>query len=219
MKNVAIILALIPGLMITACHRGNKKNPIAAASEASKDKDLQRTWQSECSADLKDQVLTNLLTGFKDSVKSYRVQYEFKGNAVTRSTIMYTQAGCAEDAWIFEESGNFKLGDGKQVTNDGGKKIDLDMRDLTLSVRNAGAANAANAIKLCGKANWAADNKPSNKEKVNQASKGVNCYGAAVPRKVSNVYRIENKNRLLLGGEMPTALPSSVTSGPVYSAK
>jgi len=188
-----LLIALIPGLMI-ACERGHKRNPVAAASEAAKDPDLQKkTWQAECSNELKRAIATGVASGFQAAVKSSRQQFKFSGNNMTLVTTYYIQQNCAEEAWQFEESGTFKI-DKDKKSNDGGTNIDFDLRELTLRVISQSGSVAANGINLCDKKDWAANSK---KMEVNKPSKNPTCYAAEVPRKIPNIYRIDGDSLVL----------------------
>lgn len=210
MRKLLFVLALAPTVMV-ACHRGSKKNPVAAASEAVKDLDLQKTWESQCSAERTVALVTGAATGLQAPVKSSRVQIKFAGNAATLTTIYYSQADCVQDAWIFEESGNFKI-DKDKKSNDGGTHIDFDFREVTARVIDQTGAQAASAINMCGKNNWAANSK---KETVTKAAKDLTCYGIDVPRKVPTIYRIDGDS-LVLGtppkatGERPATLSFNI---------
>jgi hypothetical protein len=208
LKKLVIILALVPtALTLNACKRGHSKNPVAAVAEASKDKDLQKTFQSECSIEPTTALMTALMSLGQASVKSSRVLYQFTGNNITRTTAFYNTMDCKEDAYIFRERGVFKI-DEKQKTNDGGKHIDFDFRTLTLVVHTENGVKAANDTKLCGKSDWSANSK---EQDVTKSSKDVSCYGQEVPRKMPNVYRVDAGN-LYLGnpgdktGERPATL-------------
>ena len=209
-------MAIMPALTVVACNRHSRKNPVAAASEALKDKDLQKTFQSKCEIKGLDAVVTGIMSAGQASVKSSRVLWKFSGNQVTRTTVLFAQADCAQESWVFQETGKFKIDD-KARTNDNGRHLDLDMDRLTLIVRDENGAKAANGIKLCNKADWSANSKEQN---VTSSSKDVSCYNAQVPRKQFTAYRIDN-GVLYMGdaADAPSARPASLNWANRYEAK
>lgn len=190
-----IILFVILPLALTAC-KDDKKNPVTNVRVASEERDLQKTWQSECQLKPVDMITTGIMSLGQASVKSVRVQYRFKGATVQRVNIAYAGADCTQDAWIFEESGQFTLDKAKK-TNDGGFNIDMKFEKLKLTIKDENGAKSANAIKLCNRSDW----KAGQDADVTANAKDATCYNAQVPRTNANVYRIDNK--VLYFGENP----------------
>ncbi len=194
-----MIMFLILPLALVACKDKANKNPIANVTEASKEKDLQKTWQTECQLRPIDAVVTGLMSGGQAAVKSMRVQYKFQGANVNRVSALYASADCAQEAYIFNESGEFKI-DKSKKTNDGGVHIDMSFKKVLLTIKDDNGAKSANAGKLCGRSDWA----PGNEVDVTAAAKDLTCYNIQVPRKNLNVYRIDN-NILYLGASPAAA--------------
>lgn len=182
-------LFLIPAacLVLAAC--GDDKDPIADAVQASKDKDLQgQNFQSECQIKPLDALLTGILSGGQASIKSSTTTYRFDGSAITRTTALYTSLDCTGDNAIrMEEQGEFDINPDAK-TQDLGKQIDIEYKQLLVSTVTEDGAQAANALGLCAANDWT-----SNGEQRDQTSHSadLNCYGAALPRKLANIYRVD----------------------------
>lgn len=214
-----LIAILILPLAMTACKDKANKNPVKNVQEAAKERDLQRTWQTECQLKPIDAVLTGLFSGLEASVKSMRVQYKFEGANVNRVTSVYATTDCAQEAYTFNEEGSFTLNK-SQKTNDGGFSIDMKFSKLKLKIADDNGAKAANAISLCGRNDWSA----GKEEGVTTNAKDATCYGIQVPRTNYNIYRIEEKNTLYLGtnptkATQPSDRPATLNRTLKFSAK
>ena len=112
---------------MVACDKKNKRNPAAVVDEVRKDRDLQKTFQSECkpigtlarigqapSAPPQLALTTEPGTLNAEGIKSTRVIYKFLGNRISHTTISYAQDNCAQEVWRFEETGRFKNDENKK---------------------------------------------------------------------------------------------------------
>ncbi len=211
-----LVCFLILATAIAGCQKNRNNDPIRNAEEASKDRELQKTFTSECSIKPLDAIVTGLMTAGKSSVKSGQVSYRFDGVNVVRQTRLYTSADCSGDVAVtFEEAGTIKIDKESRGrnNNDNAREIEMDFDSLTAVVLTKENAEAANTARLCGLSNWEA-----NKERdVTAQSEDVLCYNAKVPRHVSNIYRVDD-GVLYLGTvtkgsvskeERPTSLSST----------
>jgi hypothetical protein len=120
-------------------------------------------------------------------IKGQRVAYLVSGANITRTTRYFVSADCAGDAALtLEEKGTITL-DKNQKTNDGGYNIDIDYNKLEVKISTKEGAEAASRVKFCGHEDWAVDQIRD----VTAKAKEVNCYGAPVPRHISNIYRVD----------------------------
>lgn len=206
-------------LLIAACSKDKNNNPVTNAQEAAKDKDLQlKTFVSDCSIKPLEALLTGIFSGGQSSVKGQRVAYRFEGANVTRTTRLFNTADCSGDAaFTFEELGTIKI-DKNQKTNDGGYNIDLDYNKVKVAMATDAGRVAANAIKMCGAADWAA----KQTRDVTAQAKDVGCYGAALPRHISNIYRVDAKTLFMgtqsKGSNTARERPSSLNMSDKYIA-
>ena len=210
----------VSALLLSACSK-KADDVIQNAREAAKDKDLQeKTFVSECSATPIEALLTGLFTLFKASVKGQTTAYRVEGARITRTTTAYSAANCSGDpAFTFLEKGTVSINkDEKYRSNDGGYLIDFDFDKLSVSIGDDAGVKVADGIKLCGLADWTTK---SDRE-VTQQSKDVNCYGSALPRHVSNRYKLDG-NILYLGtptkGETTDSQRPASLSTTRYTAK
>jgi hypothetical protein len=181
-------------MIFVACGKDDK-NPISNAKEALEDKDLQgKNFESDCSIQPLDALLTGILSGGQASVKSQRVAYRFEGSNITRTTVLFNDTNCGGEAFRYTETGTFNITK-NQRTNDGGYFIDINYKKLSVKMSSDVGVTAANAIKLCGANNWGA----GQEREVTAQAKDLSCYGAQVPRVNNNVYRIDGGNVLYLG--------------------
>jgi hypothetical protein len=205
-------------LVVAACAK--KSDPIANAKQVVSDPALQeKTFVSDCSAKPTDAIVTGILSGFKSAIQGQRLAYRFSGNRVTRTTRLFNSTDCSGDAALtFEEKGTIDINK-KQKTNDGGYNINLDFDDLKIAMATDAGATAANAVKLCGSADWAA----KQTRDVTPQAKDVNCYGAQVPRHLANIYRVD-AGTLYLGTTTTVAnkdsqRPTSLDMGTKYTVQ
>lgn len=212
----AAFAASLSALFLSAC--GQDNNPVNNVREASADPGLQaKDFHGNCSVKPIDAILTGILTGGDAAIKSARTEYRFVGANMSRKTRLFTTADCTGDtAATFTESGSFEIkSDGK--TSDGGTFIDFDLTKLEIVVQSPKGIEVANSINLCGSNTW----KQNEQLEVTTKSGDVNCYGAQVPRRVANVYKLENSN-LYLGTQSKgdvSVRPSSVNRNDIYVAK
>lgn len=180
-----ILVGLICGLL-AAC--GEDNDPINDVKEAAKDVDLQgKNFASECQLKPLETILTGILTGGEAAIKSATVIYRFDGGQVARSTRLFISADCTGDTAISTvETGTIHI-DPDQKTQDLGKSIDIDFNGLTVTTVTEAGAQAANAIQLCSANDWG----PNSERDQTARAKDANCYGAEVPRRVSNIYRVD----------------------------
>lgn len=192
MKKVLLLITM--SFLAVACGK-DEKNPFTNAKEAIEDKDLQgKNFESECSIEPLDALLTGLLSGGQASVKSSRVAYRFEGANVTRTTVLFANLNCDGEAFRYSETGTFNITK-NQRTNDGAYFIDFKYKKLILKMTTDVGVVSANAVKLCGVSDWA-----SNQERdVTAQAKDVSCYGTVVPRENNNVYRLDAGKVLMLG--------------------
>ncbi len=214
MKKILLLAAM--SLMAVACGKDDK-NPISNAKEAIEDKDLQnKNFESECSIEPIDALLTGLFSGGQASVKSSRVAYRFQGSNITRTTVLFANLNCDGEAYRYSETGTFNITK-NQRTNDGGYFIDINYKKLSVSVASDVGQVSANAIKLCGIENWAV----GQEREVTAQAANPSCYGAVVPRVNNNVYRLDAGKVLYMGTqslENGAARPSSL-SKTAYTAR
>ena len=182
-----LLCLCVATLAIAACNDKNL-DPVANVATAAQDKDLQsKTFVSECSMKPLEALLTGLLSGGQSSIKGQRVAYRFEGANVTHTTRLFNTADCSGDAaWTFEETGDLKV-DKSKKTNDNGYNMDLTYKKVTVAMATDAGATAANAFKLCGSADWAA----KQSRDVTPKSAEATCYGAPLPRKLFQVYRVD----------------------------
>lgn len=208
-KKTLIVLPLLA--LLAGCGDDKNNNPLENIAEAAKDKDLQGSFESECSLKPLGALVDGLLTGFEAAARSARVQYRFEGANVTRTTVLFTTADCGAEALRFEERGEFDLNPDAQKTAENAMPIDMKFRTLVVTAVSADGAEIANGRALCGAADWAA----GQERDVTAQAADTACYGADVPRNDNNIYRIDGGNQLLLGqssteetgaGERPTTL-------------
>lgn len=214
MKKILLITAL--SLIAVACGKDDK-NPFTNAKEAIDDKDLQgKNFESECSVEALDALLTGILSGGQASVKSSRVVYRFEGSNITRTTVLFANLNCDGEAFRYTETGTFNVTK-NQRTNDGAYFIDINYKKLMVSITTDVGAVSANAIKVCGIQDWAV----KQEREVTAQAKDVTCYGTVVPRVNNNVYRLDAGKILMLGTqslENGVARPASL-SNQKYTAK
>lgn len=213
MKISPFILTLAAGLALGGCHKGHSKNPLNAVKEAVADKRLQKSWQSECSQKPIAGTVTGALTFGEGSVKSVRTILRFAGDNVTRTTTYYSNSDCSNEAAHFDEAGSFKIDESKK-SNDGGKNIDIEFKNLMLTVVSEEGAKVANAASLCRKSDWSANSKAQD---VTAASADLKCYALKVPRRLENIYRADNDGTLQTGDWDSTGRPSRLSQ--TFSAK
>jgi hypothetical protein len=192
MKKFLLISAM--SLLAVACGKDDK-NPFTNAKEAIEDKDLQgKNFESQCSIEPVDALLTGILSGGQASVKSSRVAYRFEGSNITRTTVLFANLNCDGEAFRYSETGTFNVTK-NQRTNDGAYFIDINYKKLELSMTTDVGVVSANAIKLCGIQDWAV----SQSREVTAQAKDATCYGTVVPRVNNNVYRLDEGKILMLG--------------------
>ncbi len=213
MKTLAF--AFIIPVLLTAC-KDRRSNPVTQVQEAAKETDLQRTWESDCSTRPIDAVVTGLMSGGQASIKGMRTQYKFTGANVIRKTILFNHADCSGEAYVFEESGDFKIHE-DQKTTDGGKAIDMNFHSVKVTISDDVGATAANAISLCRRNNWARGDSVD----VTSVAEDATCYNAQVPRTNYNIYRVDG-NHLYLGSSGVVAgnqRPATLNFAYKYHAK
>lgn len=207
MKKILLIAAM--SLMAVAC--GKDKNPITNGKEAIEDKDLQgKNFESECSIEPLDALLTGILSGGQASVKSSRVAYRFEGANITRTTVLFANLNCDGEAFRYSETGTFNITK-NQRTNDGGYFIDIKYNKLMVKIATDVGTVSANAIKLCGAQDWAT----GQERDVTVQAKNATCYGTVVPRVNNNVYRLDGGKVLYFGTaslENGQARPTSLSN-------
>lgn len=200
MRKLTLVLA-VAVVALAGCK--DKNNPVKAAEETAKEKDLQHTFQSECQVKPLDTVLTGILTGGKSTIKSSRTLYRFEGNRVTRTTQMFGSSDCSAESAGFIETGTFEIN--KDIkTSDGGKGIKLKFDKLTVKVASDDGAKIANGMSLCGISDW----KPGDEREVTGSSENLTCYSAQVPRTDENIYRVD-AGKLMLGSSSTDPKSSS----------
>lgn len=188
MKKLICLMLLT--VAVAGCQKNRNNDPVRNAEEAGKDRDLQKTFVSECSVKPLDAIVSGLLTAGKSSLKSGQVSYRFDGANVVRQTRLYTSADCSGDVGVvFEEAGTIKIDkNSNNRNNDNAREIEMNYETLVATVATKVNADAANTAKLCGITDWEA-----NKERdVRPQAKDVLCYNAEVPRHVSNIYRVDD---------------------------
>jgi hypothetical protein len=192
-----ILLALSVCVLFSACGKNKNNDPFVNNDQAAKDRDLQgKNFASPCSVSALDAILTGILTGGTAAIQAEQIVYRFDGANVTRTTHLYTNTSCTGDTAVsFVETGDVSLRPDTR-TNDGGKYIDIDYKNLQVTTVTDDGVKAANAIHLCGATDWSANSK---RDETAQA-KDVLCYGAALPRHNSNVYRVD-ANVLYFGAQ------------------
>lgn len=224
MKKLIPLLIAIP-LALVACKDKADKNPVRNITQATKDRDLQGTWQTGCQATPIDAIISGFMSDFQASVKSARVQYKYEGSNVNRVTLVYNAADCTgAESYIFNESGRFEIND-KDKSNDGGKFIDMKYEKVSLTIKDDNGAKVANERKLCGQQGWAVGKEVN----VTGNAKDLNCYGVQVPRSNANIYRIDKpagdqKWVLFLGANpakdaQPNQRPATLNMGLKFEKK
>lgn len=215
----AICLTVL-AIALTACQKNRENDPVLNAKEAGKDRDLQeKTFESGCAIKPIDAIVSGLMTEGKASLKSQVVSYRFEGANVIRNTRLYTSVDCTGDAsLIFEEAGKIDIAT-EAKTNDGARFIDMEFKTLVAKVGSDKDAQAANEAKLCGVTDWSA----GNERDVQNHAKDILCYNAEVPRKVANVYRVDNNvlylGTLSKGTVLPEDRPTSLDKFSEFKAK
>ncbi|MGE0527654.1 MAG: hypothetical protein AB7P49_11365, partial [Bdellovibrionales bacterium] len=207
---------------LAACDKDDKDdNPVRDVRQAIEDRQLQGTlFEGECQLKPLNAFLTGLFSEGDGAVKSAKLQYQFKGNNLTRTTYMYTSTGCEGDpAFTMNETGTFAIQDGN--TNDGGRDINLDYSKATAKAVGQAGEKLAEDIDLCGIQDWTAEEEKD----VTINAKQATCLGAPVPRHVANVYRLENDGKTLYLGvisdsEVPdTQRPATLNREFMFTAK
>lgn len=187
MFSKKLLLGLPLAMLLVACGKDGNKNPFENAAEAAKDKDLQgKTFESECSVEPIGAIIDGLLTGFDAAGKSTRVQYRFDGANVARTTVLFTDVDCADEALRFEERGEFDINKDKK-TKDGGYNLDMKFRGVYVTVADANGIEIAKGRELCGATDWTA----GEEREVTAKAEDINCYNAKVPRNDVNIYRVD----------------------------
>lgn len=79
-------------------------------------------------------------------------------------------------------------------TADGGRWINFDFKTLKVKIESQAGVEAANALSLCGTNSWNLDQEAD----VTTKAADLTCCNAQVPRRVANVYALEN-SALYLG--------------------
>lgn len=207
MKISPLIFMLAAGMALAGCHKGHSKNPLKAVKEVTTERRLQKSWQSDCSLKPIAGTVTGALTFGAGSVNSVRSILHFAGDNITRTTIYYSNNDCSNEAARFEEAGSFKIDESKK-SNDGGKNIDIEFKNLMLTVVSEEGAKIANAAGLCRKNDWSANSKAQD---VTAASADLKCYALKVPRRLENIYRVDNDNTLQTGDWDSTGRPSKLS--------
>lgn len=186
--GIALLATLLGG-----CHKKHHKtyDPIRNITEAGKEKDLQgRTFESECWVKPLDAVVSGLMTEGKASVKAEKVSYRFDGANMTRQTGLFVTSDCkGEPVFRFDESATIKIDKGHK-SNDGGYHIDIMYSGLKGVPLSADGVTVANAMQLCGVANWVKDEERD----VQPQSADLTCYAVKVPRRIYTVYRVDDKD-------------------------
>jgi hypothetical protein len=186
-------------LMFMGCGKKNK-NPVENVKQALADTDLQKDFQSECTTKVGAMALTGVATTGKASVKTMRKEYRFSGANVTRRLVYFTGANCENEAFTFEENGDFKTNK-DQKTSDGAYHIDMHFDRVSAKATSQEGAMIANALGVCDKSDWSVGDKVN----VTDQSPQLNCYGASEPRDVANIYRVDN-GKLTMGDSNSEAI-------------
>jgi hypothetical protein len=184
-KKLALIS--LTSLAFVACGKGSNKNPIANIKQAAADRDLQNTFQSDCSTKVGALFVSGVATAGAATVKSLRTQYDFKGANVSRRMTYYTSADCSGEAFNYTENGSFETHK-DQKTNDGGYSVDMHFKKVSAKALNDAGVTIANAIGICDKKDWQVGKEVD----VTDHSADMTCYGAAEPRDDFNIYRVDN---------------------------
>lgn len=217
MKQFTVLFVAMSVLLVGCNKRHHDKyNPVKNIKEAAKDKDLQEaTFSSECRVKPVGALVSGLFTEGKVAVKGEQVSYRFDGANVLKKTRYFIASDCSGDSvFSFQESGTFKI-DKDQKTNDGGHNVDLEFNELKgLPTAEPGVA-VANAVKLCGITNWV----QGEEKDVRPQSADLNCYAAKVPRKVLNVYRVDDGNLYLGVVTASSERPSKLDLTQKYASK
>lgn len=210
MKKFIVMLA-VP-LAIVACSKHN--NPIENVKQAAEDRDLQKTFQSDCDrGTLLSTLPSTLASGLQASTKSSRVLMSFKGANIERRTVYYTGINCdGNEAYSFDESGTFTLKDKKDKTNDGGRPIDIQYDRLDVKILSADGEKLANAEGFCNIHDW----KSGKSREIKADAKSPSCNFAQIPRLDSNIYRVD-AGTLYMGSfdksaREPNQRPTSLSS-------
>lgn len=219
MKKV-FFLAVIP-LVLAGCPKNSSNNPIANVKEALADKDLQgKNFVSNCEATPSEGLYTSVFSGTDAAIGSSQVTYRFEGANVHRISRFYHSVDCQGDALMsIQENGDIKINtDQNNKTNDGGKVIDMQFNNAKATIDTDAGAKAANGIKMCGISDW---NKAKEVDVTAHAAE-AQCANVKMPRKLSNVYRVD-AGKLYLGSDATktdvNTRPSKVMSGPEFTAK
>lgn len=184
MKNLLYVFCAMA--VLAGCAKDRDLDPVANVSEASKDRDLQKTFNSPCTV-AGAEVLQTLGT-----VKGEKTVFRFDGNNITRESRYYAAADCSgEPAFTMQENGTFRIEtDRNKDTNDRGRNIDINWKTVKVAINTDDGVKAANSdvAPLCGLKDW---KKGGEARDVTAQAKNPTCYNGKVPRQDWNIYRVD----------------------------
>jgi hypothetical protein len=186
----------VSALLVGACSK--KNDPVANVRQAAADRDLQKTFSSDCQATPGEAIATGIGTLFQGKNAGQKVTYKFTGANVSKKTEVYSTTNCTGDAnYTLTESGTFTVHkDANKKTNDGGYPIDLKFDKMQVNIVSDVGAKTANEKNLCGAKDWA----PGKDRDVTKQAQDNACAQTKIPRTVANIYRVDN-NVLTLGSD------------------
>lgn len=193
MKN--LVFAATLALVLGACQKNSNTDPAQNTRESLEDPNLQmKDFQGKCTVTPVDGIISGILTGGDATVQSARTQYRFEGAEVFRKTFVYTTTDCTGDvAARFVEKGEFDIKP-QDTTTESATPIDLNFRNLMVSVQSTAGVEVANALSLCGSNQWVLGQELD----ATARAADVTCYSAQIPRQVANIYKLEG-NTLYVG--------------------
>lgn len=216
MKQIPqILLVTLMPFALGACNQSSN-DPVENIQQAQNDADLQgKLFRGECTLKLLDGIATGLATAGEASIKSAREDYEFKGTNVIHTTRAYNSTDCSgQESIVFRETGIATINEAPSPIAEA-KTIDFEMEKVTVQVLDENGKKVAEEIRLCESDNWA----DQNERDVTAQSSNLTCYGAKVPYKDANIYRLEG-NTLIFGSKLGASdtRPNSLNTERQYIA-
>jgi hypothetical protein len=169
-------LILISGVL-SACG-DSKSNPVKNIQGRIENPALQSKWQQE---ECKTPVALKVIGA------SYRTEYEFSGNRVTKTEHYYSENDCSELAVSVIYDGTYKKH--KEVAPDI-NQFDLTYDTVNVIPKSDKGAKLLSNVGFCGSKDWhvdvSVDETPASKQKL--------CPLASLPEQVFDIYHVQESN-------------------------
>lgn len=191
------LFALAGVLLASGCGKNKderRASPVAAIREASRESGLQnKRFAGECFSSPVSNFISSIMTAGSGAIKSGKVNYEFLGAAVTRTTSLFSEPNCqGPEAIAYRQKGSFRILDDPE-TNERARAIDLSYRNLEAEAVTDAGVNVASQLKLCRIDNWPL----KTVQDVTGQAVDRTCFDQEMPVVDHNIYRLDGKTLYL----------------------